>query len=105
MERTCFTFRLAPGVEAEYRRRHDEAWPELLEDLRRAGISNYTLFLQGDQVIAYAECEPDTRTAFGRMRRSEANQRWAAWFEDLLVDFVDEQGELHYAREIWHLKE
>ncbi|MGB9142439.1 MAG: L-rhamnose mutarotase, partial [Aestuariivirga sp.] len=36
---------LKPGMEAEYKRRHDEIWPELLDLLHAAGISEYSIYL------------------------------------------------------------
>ena len=33
-----------PGYEEEYKRRHDDIWPEMVEALRSAGISNYSIF-------------------------------------------------------------
>ena len=34
IEKYAFTMKLNPGMEAEYRRRHDEIWPELVELLK-----------------------------------------------------------------------
>ena len=39
MEKYAFTMQLNPGMEAEYRRRHDAIWPELVALLREAGVS------------------------------------------------------------------
>lgn len=103
MERYCFTFELKPGQEAEYQRRHDEIWPELVADLQAAGIRNYTLFRRGLQVIAYCECHPDAATAFGQMAHSDANARWSTWFEDVIERLSDEEGRLFTADEVWHL--
>lgn len=103
MQRYCFTFSIRPGQEAEYERRHQEVWPELVAALRDNGVSNYTLFRQGSRVIAYAECEPDGATAFGAVGRTEVNTRWAEWFEDVLIDLTDEQGNLHAYQEVWHM--
>ncbi len=41
MERVAFTMRLLPGAEAEYRRRHADVWPEMLQALREGGVSDY----------------------------------------------------------------
>ena len=49
MERVGFTMRLLPGREAEYRRRHAEVWPEMLDALKAAGVRDYWIFLHGDQ--------------------------------------------------------
>jgi L-rhamnose mutarotase len=103
MERICFTFELYPGAEEEYKRRHDEIWPELVEAIQAAGIHNYTLFRRGTQVIAYAECHPDVATAFGKVGATDVNRRWAEWFRDLIVSLTDEHGNLLRADEVWHL--
>jgi L-rhamnose mutarotase len=103
MERACFTFQLKPGTEAEYKRRHDEIWPELVDAIKDAGISNYSLFRRGLRVIAYCECEPDVATAFAKVGATDVNRRWAEWFEDTIEALVDEQGNLFSAEEVWHL--
>ena len=63
MERLCFTFEIRPGTEAEYKKRHDEIWPELVEAIKDAGLSNYSLFRRGTTIYGYAEVEPDVETA------------------------------------------
>jgi L-rhamnose mutarotase len=102
MERICFTFAIKPGTEDEYKRRHDEIWPELVEAIRESGIRNYTLFRRGLEITAYAECHPDAATAFGKVAATEVNGRWAAWFEDVIEQLTDEHGDLFRAEEVWH---
>lgn len=103
MERACFTFEVYPGKEAEYQRRHDEIWPELVEAIKDAGIANYTLFRRGTQVIAYLECHPDVATAFAKIGATDVNARWSKWFEDVIVELTDADGQLRWAEEVWHL--
>lgn len=103
MERFCFTFEIKPGTEDEYKRRHDEIWPELVQAIEDAGLSNYSLFRRGAQVVAYVECEPDAATAFAKVGAHEANARWSAWFEDVIVSLTDEAGNLRRLEEVWHL--
>jgi L-rhamnose mutarotase len=103
MQRFCFTFEIREGAEAEYKKRHDEIWPELVEAIKDAGISNYSLFRRGTQVIAYCECEPDVATAFGKVGATDVNRRWSEWFEDTIVALTDEDGNLFVAEEVWHL--
>lgn len=45
MKRHAFAMRLNPGCEAEYKKRHDDIWPELKAELRKAGVSNYSIYL------------------------------------------------------------
>jgi L-rhamnose mutarotase len=75
----------------------------MIEAIQKAGIRNYSLFRRGLQVTAYAECHPDAATAFGKIGASDVNARWAAWFEDVIEQLTDEQGELFRADEVWHL--
>ncbi len=103
MERLCFTFEIKPGTEAEYKRRHDAIWPELVEAIKDAGFSNYSLFRRGTTIYAYAEVEPDVQTAMAKLAPSEVNRRWSEWFEDVIVSLTDESGQLYRAEEVWHL--
>jgi len=103
MERMCFTFELHEGAEAEYQRRHNEIWPELVTAIKDAGLFNYSLFRRGTQIVAYVECTPDATTAFANVGAHEANARWSAWFEDLIVNLTDARGSLMVMQEVWHL--
>jgi L-rhamnose mutarotase len=103
MERAFFTFELRPGTEQEYQRRHDEIWPEMVEALTASGWSNYTLFRRGTTVYAYAECHPDRATAAAAMGATDVNKRWQVWFTDLIERITDDDGELIWADEVWHL--
>jgi L-rhamnose mutarotase len=103
MQRICFLMEIVPGRETEYERRHNEIWPELVAELRRAGVRNYSLFRRGTSVIAYAECHPDAATAFGAVGATDVNRRWAEWFRDVLARHTDDDGNLIEAAEVWHL--
>ena len=103
MERLCFTFEIRPGTEAEYKRRHDEIWPELVDAIKDAGFANYSLFRRGTEIVAYVECHPDVETAFAKLGPNDANARWSKWFEDIIVSLTDENGELYRVEEVWHL--
>ena len=103
MERICFTFDIYPGKEAEYKRRHDEIWPELVDAIRECGFKNYSLFRRDQTIVAYVECHPDVATAFSALGAYEANDRWSEWFKDVIVSLTDENGELMTLPEVWHL--
>jgi L-rhamnose mutarotase len=104
MERLCFTFEIRPGTFDEYRHRHDEIWPELVTELKGAGLSNYSLYKFSDErVVGYVECEPDAQTCFGTLAWSPANTRWSAWLEEIIVALADQNGQMPHMEEIWHL--
>ena len=103
MERLCFTFEIRPGTEDEYKKRHDEIWPELVDAIKDAGLENYSLFRRGTTIIAYVECHPDAATAFAKIGPTDVNARWSKWFEDVILSLTDEDGNLFTAQEVWHL--
>lgn len=104
MQRLCFSFEIQPGTFAEYKRRHDEIWPELVAELKAAGLANYTLFRSSEErIVGYVECEPDAATCFGALAHAEANVRWSEWFKEIIVSLTDEDGNMHELQEVWHL--
>ncbi len=50
----AFRMKLKPGAVAEYRKRHDEIWPELAQLLRDAGIHDYSIFLDEETLHLFA---------------------------------------------------
>jgi L-rhamnose mutarotase len=54
--------------------------------------------------VGYAECHPDRAAAFAKLGGYEVGARWATWFEDVIVELADEQGNLFWLDEVWHLE-
>lgn len=54
MTRHAFKMKLKPGHTEEYRKRHDEIWPELSSVLTAAGISDYSIFLDVESLTLFA---------------------------------------------------
>lgn len=103
MERVCFSFEIYPESEAEYKKRHDEIWPELAEAIGEAGLSNYSLFRRGTTIVAYVECEPDAETAFANIAATDVNRRWTEWLEEVIATPRAPDGAFERLEEVWHL--
>lgn len=54
MNTHAFRMQLKPGTVEEYRRRHDEIWPELAELLHESGIYDYSIFLDEQTLALFA---------------------------------------------------
>ena len=105
MPRHCFLLKVKADRLDEYRRRHAQVWPEMLEALRAAGWRNYSLFLRDDGLlIGYVEAD-DLDAAIAAMEATEANARWqremAPFFESLNGRRPDEAFER--VSEVFHL--
>ena len=102
MIRRAFTLRLKPGALAEYRERHDNIWPELVEEIERQGIATMTAFEADPMIFYYSEISDEE--AWNRLWTSEVHDRWAELFKSL-IDFGDDDAiDFGPLREIFHLE-
>lgn len=53
-EPIAFRMQLKPGCIEEYKRRHDEIWPELARALSEAGVYDYSIFLDEQTLMLFA---------------------------------------------------
>jgi L-rhamnose mutarotase len=99
MERVCFQLHVRPERLDEYRERHRAVWPEMLDALRRAGWSNYSLFLRHDGLlIGYLETE-DFAAATQAMDATDVNARWQAE----MAPFFSQELSFERLDEVFHL--
>lgn len=102
MQRFMWTAKIKPGQLAEYIRRHDQIWPEMTAVLNEAGIHNYTIWNNGDQVIGYYECE-DIDYAAKVQRESEVVDRWNEYMKDVMeMEFDPKTGTSVQLRQVFY---
>jgi L-rhamnose mutarotase len=82
MARVAFKMQLKPGNEVEYKRRHDEIWPELAELIRDTGISNYSIWRDDLTLFGYLEVEDPLKMA--ALPQLPLMQKWWAHMEPLM---------------------
>ena len=76
--RVCFLLKVRADKLVEYKQRHTEVWPEMLEALHETGWHNYSLFLRPDGLlVGYLETQ-DFARAQAEMREHPVNARWQA---------------------------
>ena len=62
-DRIAFRMNLNPGQAAEYEKRHDEIFPELVTLLKEVGISDYTIWLDPEDHHLFASSPVATTTS------------------------------------------
>lgn len=91
MERYAWRAVVHDGKIEEYKKRHDEIWDELVEVLRRAGIRNYTIWLQGNDLFGYYECEFGAEYAARVQAESPIVDSWNEYMKDVMTMVFDEK--------------
>ncbi len=102
-ERYAFRMKLHPGQEAEYRRRHDEIWPELVDLLHEAGISDYSIWLDEETHILFGVL---TRTALHEMSDLPDHpvmKRWWAHMVDIMETNPDNSPNSSELKLVFHM--
>ncbi|MBE7043654.1 MAG: L-rhamnose mutarotase [Ruminococcaceae bacterium] len=84
MEKYAWKAKIKPGTLEEYCKRHDALWPEMKEELKRAGIRNYTIWNVDDELFGYYECD-SVEYASKVQRESEIVAKWDAYMKDILI--------------------
>ena len=104
MERYGWKARVLPGMLEEYKRRHAEIWPEMVELLKKAGISNYSIWNTGDTLVGYYECE-SIEYAARVQAESPVVDRWNEYMKDVMVMEMDPvTGAQPRMTEVWYLE-
>jgi L-rhamnose mutarotase len=104
MQKYAFKMKLNPGQEAEYRRRHDEIWPELVDLLRVAGVRDYSIYL-----------DEETHTLFGVLWRTDDHrmdelpahdvmQKWWMFMADIMATNPDHSPVAIPLKHVFHME-
>lgn len=84
MNRHAFKMKLLPGFPAEYKRRHDEIWPELAALLKEAGISEYSIFIDEDTNSLFGMLKANDLQSLDALSLNPLMQKWWAYMADIM---------------------
>lgn len=103
MKRNAFVMHLHPGMEAEYKKRHDEIWPELKAELRKAGVSNYSIYLdrKTNTLFAFQYLADDATD--GELAKLPIVKKWWHMMKDIMAANPDESPVSDPLVEVFHL--
>ena len=105
MERYAWKAKIKEGKKAEYKKRHDEIWPEMKDLLKSAGICNYSIWNVGDELFGYYECEKGIAFAAKVQSESPIVARWNEYMEDVMEMELDPvTGAQPHLTEMFYLK-
>lgn len=91
MEKYAFKMQLHPGMEAEYKRRHDAIWPQLVELLKAAGIEDYSIHLDRETNILFGVLWRHADHGMAALPAHPVMQRWWAHMADIMQSHADNE--------------
>ena len=103
MKRNAFAMRLKPGCAAEYKKRHDAIWPELKAELRKAGVSDYSIYLDKKTNTLFAFQYLASDNTAGELRQKAIVKKWWHYMKDIMDTNPDESPVQDPLKEVFHL--
>ena len=85
MNRIAFKMQLYNGCSAEYKKRHDEIWPELSRLLKKAGVRDYSIYLDEETHILFASLRVGNPKDLDKLPALEIMNKWWAYMADVMV--------------------
>lgn len=102
-EKYAFKMQLNPGMEAEYRRRHDEIWPELADLLHEAGVSDYSIHLDRETDILFGVLTRRKDHGMAGLPDHPVMKRWWAHMADIMATNPDNSPVARDLVTVFHL--
>lgn len=96
MPRYAFQLRLKPDAIEEYEREHRRVWPELLARLKEVGISDYSIFRRGQELVLCLRAE-NFEQAWDALDRDPVNLRWQEFMARLFEPVPGKAPEERFA--------
>ena len=103
MKRVAFIMRLHKGQEAEYKRRHDELWPELQHLIKSAGISDYSIFLDETSNNLFGVYNIEEMELADNLRTHPVMQKWWYYMKDIMESNPDNSPLSISLKEVFYL--
>jgi L-rhamnose mutarotase len=103
MKRNAFAMRLKPGCAGEYKKRHDEIWPDLKAELRKAGVSDYSIYLDEKTGALFAFQYLADDAADDELPQKEIVKKWWHSMKDLMDANPDESPVSDPLKEMFHM--
>lgn len=103
MEKFAFKMMLNPGCRAEYIKRHNEIWPELCELLKNAGVSDYSIHLDGETNILFGVLCREDGHGMDELPNHPVMKKWWAHMADIMQTHPTDEPVATPLETVFHL--
>lgn len=87
----------------EYKRRHDELWPEMEKTLKEHGVHNYSIFVEESTGRLFAYLELDHDHKWDEIANTEVCQKWWKFMAPIMETNKDYSPVSIELNEVFHL--
>lgn len=101
--RLGFKMKLLPGFGAEYKKRHDEIWPELQQLLKQSGISEYSIFFDEETNSLFGVLDITNETSMDDLPHHEIMKKWWKYMGDIMETNPDNSPVSVPLKEVFYL--
>ena len=85
-----FNMKLYPGMEEEYKKRHNELWDEMKDMIHEHGGKNYSIFLDRDTNMLFGYIEIEDEEKWKKGADTAINRKWWHYMADIMETNEDE---------------
>lgn len=104
MHRIAFKMKLKSGCAEEYKKRHEETWPELKKLLKDTGISDYSIFLDAETNTLFAVQKKVGNASSQDLGSNSVVHRWWKYMADIMETKHDFSPVTSHLTEVFHLE-
>lgn len=104
MKRNAFTMKLKPGYAEEYKKRHDQIWPELKALLSDKGISDYSIYLDHNTLTLFAVQQLADNFNPQSIAQDPLVKKWWAFMADIMETNPDNSPIEGALTEVFYMK-
>lgn len=104
MKRIAFKMMLIKGCESEYKKRHDNIWPELQDLLKESGVANYSIFLEEETGALFGVLDCHDELKHQNLPLQPIMQKWWDYMKDLMQTNADNSPVSIPLKEIFYLQ-
>ena len=104
MEKIAFKMKLKPGFKDEYKKRHDEIWPDLQLLLKENGISDYSIFFDEETHILFAVQKLNGEISSQDLSNAAVLKKWWDYMADIMDVNEDNSPVAVSLEKVFHLE-
>jgi L-rhamnose mutarotase len=103
MQRVAFKMKMFAGKIDEYKKRHDEIWPELVLLLKNTGIQDYAIFLDEETNSLFGVLKIADKALLDTLPEQPVMKKWWAYMKDIMESNADNSPVSTPLKEVFYM--